>query len=177
MFAELCATSNFTFLTGASHPEEYMRRAALIGLPALAVADENSVAGIVRAHSAARAIAEEVAARDAAEAADGPIGPPCPPGISRPPSVDIRNVPRLIPAARLVFREGVTLTALPEDRTGWAHLCRIVSAGRLRTEKGSCDIGLDDLWPRTAGLQFLLNAPRGRAAALGCRLPANWRNA
>ncbi len=165
MFAELCATSNFTFLTGASHPEEYMRRAALIGLPALAVADENSVAGIVRAHSAARAIAEEVAARDAAEAADGPIGPPCPPGIPRPPSVDIRNVPRLIPAARLVFREGVTLTALPEDRTGWGHLCRIVSSGRLRTEKGSCDIGLDDLWPRTAGLQFLLHVPEGGRCA------------
>ena len=42
-FAELSVTSNFTFLTGASHPEEMMRRAADLGLPALAIADENSV--------------------------------------------------------------------------------------------------------------------------------------
>jgi len=54
MFAELDITSNFTFLTGASHPEEYIDRAALLGLPAIAIADENSVAGIVRAHTRAR---------------------------------------------------------------------------------------------------------------------------
>jgi DNA polymerase III alpha subunit len=51
-FAELSVTSNFTFLTGASHPEEMMRRAAELGLPALAIADDNSVAGIVRAWQA-----------------------------------------------------------------------------------------------------------------------------
>ena len=38
-FAELDITSNFTFLTGASHPEEYVDRAALLGLKALAIAD------------------------------------------------------------------------------------------------------------------------------------------
>lgn len=47
-FAELSATSNFTFLTGASHPEEYVDRAGLLGIGALAIADVNSVAGIVR---------------------------------------------------------------------------------------------------------------------------------
>ena len=52
MFAELSATSNFTFLTGASHPEEYARRAAELGLGAIAIADVNSVAGVVRAHQA-----------------------------------------------------------------------------------------------------------------------------
>ena len=50
-FAELSITTNFTFLTGGSHPEEYARRAALLGLEAIAIADENSVAGIVRAWS------------------------------------------------------------------------------------------------------------------------------
>ena len=50
MFVELSVTSNFTFLTGGSHPQEYIQRAALMSMPALAVADENSVAGIVRAH-------------------------------------------------------------------------------------------------------------------------------
>ena len=53
MFVELSATTNFTFLFGASHPEEMMERAAEMGLSALAVADVNSVAGIVRAHAQA----------------------------------------------------------------------------------------------------------------------------
>jgi len=49
MYVELSITSNFTFLTGASHPEEYIERAATLNLPAIAIADDNSVAGIVRA--------------------------------------------------------------------------------------------------------------------------------
>ncbi len=53
-YAELEVTSNFTFLTGASHPEELIQRAAELGLRALALTDTNSLAGIVRAHVAAR---------------------------------------------------------------------------------------------------------------------------
>ena len=53
-YAELSVTSNFTFLTGASHPEEYMTRAAELGLAAAAITDTNSFAGIVRAHVAAK---------------------------------------------------------------------------------------------------------------------------
>ena len=53
-FVELSALTNFTFLTGASHPEEMIARAAEMGMAALAVADVNSVAGIVRAHTKAR---------------------------------------------------------------------------------------------------------------------------
>jgi DNA polymerase III alpha subunit len=67
-FAELSVLSNFTFLTEASHPEEYMQCAALLGLPAVAIADENTVAGIVRAYSEAREIARQVAERQAQEA-------------------------------------------------------------------------------------------------------------
>ncbi|EFO32704.1 error-prone DNA polymerase [Roseibium sp. TrichSKD4] len=53
-FAELCAASNFSFLHGASHPEELAMRAADLGLKALAICDRNSVAGVVRAHMAAK---------------------------------------------------------------------------------------------------------------------------
>lgn len=56
-FVELSALSNFTFLTGASCPEEYIERAAEMGMPALAIADVNSVAGIVRAHTRERELA------------------------------------------------------------------------------------------------------------------------
>ena len=52
-YAELAATSNFTFLTGASHPEELVERAAALGHVAAAIADTNTLAGVVRAHVAA----------------------------------------------------------------------------------------------------------------------------
>jgi len=54
-YAELHAISNFTFLRGASHPEELVERAAELGYAAMALCDECSVAGVVRAHLAARA--------------------------------------------------------------------------------------------------------------------------
>ncbi|MEM1424017.1 MAG: PHP domain-containing protein, partial [Planctomycetota bacterium] len=53
-YAELSVTSNFTFLTGASHPEELVERAAALGHRAVAITDTNSLAGVVRAHVAAK---------------------------------------------------------------------------------------------------------------------------
>ncbi|HEX5612409.1 MAG TPA: PHP domain-containing protein, partial [Burkholderiales bacterium] len=53
-YAELHCLSNFTFLRGASHPEELVERAAALGYAALAIADECSFAGLVRAHVAAK---------------------------------------------------------------------------------------------------------------------------
>jgi error-prone DNA polymerase len=53
-YAELHCLSNFTFLRGASHPEELIERAAELGYAGLALTDECSVAGVVRAHTAAR---------------------------------------------------------------------------------------------------------------------------
>ncbi|MEA2822984.1 MAG: error-prone polymerase [Bradyrhizobium sp.] len=53
-YAELQVTTHFSFLRGASSPEELFSAAALLGIPALGVADRNSLAGIVRAHEAAK---------------------------------------------------------------------------------------------------------------------------
>ena len=53
-YAELHCISNFTFLRGASHPEELVQRAAHLGYHALALTDECSLAGVVRAHVAAK---------------------------------------------------------------------------------------------------------------------------
>ena len=53
-YAELHCLSNFTFLRGASHPHELVERAEALGYSALALTDECSVAGAVRAHMAAR---------------------------------------------------------------------------------------------------------------------------
>jgi len=53
-YTELQVTSNFSFLRGASHPEELVERAAAFGYKAIAITDRNSLAGIVRAHATAR---------------------------------------------------------------------------------------------------------------------------
>ena len=54
MYAELHALTNFTFLEGASHPDELVARAAELGYAALAITDRQSLAGVVRAHRAAK---------------------------------------------------------------------------------------------------------------------------
>ncbi len=131
-FAELCITSNFTFLVGGSHPQEYALRAIELGLPAFAIADRNSVAGLVRAH------------QELKEAARG--GAP---------------VPRLLPAARLCLAEGLELTALARNRAGWARLCRLLTEGARRAAKGTCLLHPEDL-TGLADLHLLIHPPSGR---------------
>src|SRR5262247_1179159 len=55
-YAELHCLTNFSFLRGASHPEELVARAAALGYAALALTDECSLAGAVRAHMAAKGL-------------------------------------------------------------------------------------------------------------------------
>jgi error-prone DNA polymerase len=53
-YAELAVTTNFSFLRGASHPQELVARADALGLTAIGIADRNSFAGVVRAYDEAR---------------------------------------------------------------------------------------------------------------------------
>jgi error-prone DNA polymerase len=53
-YAELQVTSNFTFMLGGSHPEELVEHAADLGYTKIAITDRNSMAGVVRAHQAAK---------------------------------------------------------------------------------------------------------------------------
>ena len=55
-YAELHCVSNFSFLRGASHAEELVERAKALGYTALAITDECSFAGLVRAHVAAKTV-------------------------------------------------------------------------------------------------------------------------
>ncbi|MCH2177934.1 MAG: error-prone DNA polymerase [Mariniblastus sp.] len=54
MYAELHCKTNYSFLTGGSHADELVHQAAALGYSALAITDENSLAGIVRAYAAAK---------------------------------------------------------------------------------------------------------------------------
>ncbi len=71
-YAELHCLSNFTFLRGASHPQELVERAAQLGYAALALTDECSLAGVVRAHVAARAVQLKLIIGSEIQLADGP---------------------------------------------------------------------------------------------------------
>jgi DNA-directed DNA polymerase III PolC len=173
MFAELSITSNFTFLTGASHPEEYMERAATLGLSAIAITDTNTVAGIVRAWTQGKQIRRTLKERAEQEAKHGPIGPPVPAHIPHRRAQILTHVPRLIPGARIVTDTGFTATALASTRTGWAQLCRLITKGRTRAPKGDCHLTLDDLLYCTDGLHWLLHPPtRAQSATPGA---GDWR--
>jgi len=71
-YAELHCISNFTFLRGASHPEELIQRAAELDYRALALTDECSLAGVVRAHVAAKAVELQLIVGAGFRAEDGP---------------------------------------------------------------------------------------------------------
>ncbi len=95
-YAELQVTSNFSFLRGGSHPEELVLRAKELGLAALALTDRNTLAGVVRAHCAAKEVGIrfvvgarlDLAARGGAVGLERPrvAGPRrAPPGRDHPP--------------------------------------------------------------------------------------------
>src|SRR5687767_8131098 len=71
-YAELHCLTNFTFLRGASHAEELVERARALDYAALAVTDECSVAGAVRAHLAARDCGLKLVIGSEIQLADGP---------------------------------------------------------------------------------------------------------
>lgn len=171
-FVELNITSNFTFLKGGSHAEEYAVRAAAMGMEAFAIADENSVAGIVRAFTECKEIARCVEARKTFDVEKGLIGPPAPPGLSAGPSYNVTCTPRLIPAAKIILQDGMTFTALPQDRLAWGRLSRLISKGRLVAPKGECLLSLDDLVAHEQGLILLLHP--SREAITFCKPEPQW---
>ena len=87
-YAELCVTTNFTFLTGASHPEEMVIRAAELDIAAIAITDRNSLAGVVRAFRALKEIRRKIEkqAEEQVDPAFNPISIPS----SRQPAGDAR---------------------------------------------------------------------------------------
>ncbi len=142
VFAELATTTNFSFLRGASHPEELVARAMQLGYPALGITDRNSLAGVVRAH---------VAARETANPTDEQIGPDAP--------------LRIIVGARLVFCDGTPdIFVWPEDRAAYGRLCRLLTTGNRRAEKGDCHLHLADLLDWGEGLVMAVAPPSGHLA-------------
>ncbi|SFB54183.1 error-prone DNA polymerase [Rhizobium sp. NFR07] len=124
-FYEIGAKTNFSFLEGAARPEEMVLSASVLGLSGLGIADRNSVAGVVRAYNQVHEM-EEVFARQRENG-------------KKDNEEDAIRPCRFHPGARLVFSDGTPdVLVYPQNRKGWANLCRLLSRGNLRTEKGSC---------------------------------------
>ena len=155
-YAELCVTTNFTFLTGASHPEEMVTRATELGLAAIAITDRNSLAGVVRAYSALKELrrsAEEEAIKIRSQqmvdsCSRQQIGETSP--IPRPQTP---RLPKLIVGTRLVLQDSpVEWVVLPRDRAAYTRLTRLLTQGKRRAEKGDCILYHQDLLKGCAGM-------------------------
>ena len=142
-YVPLWCKSNFSFLEGASHPEELVRRCRQLGIPALVLADRDGVHGVVRAHV-------ETTAGQAAGT----------------------RTPRLIVGAQITVADDpddpaaptAALLLLAQSRAGYANLCRLISTGRLRCAKGECRVGWQEVAERAAGLIALWEGRRLLAA-------------
>ncbi|MFD1795573.1 error-prone DNA polymerase [Paracoccus aurantiacus] len=166
-YAELCVTTNFTFLTGASHPEEIVARAAELGLSAIAITDRNSLAGVVRAWSALKQLkraASEAQADSLRIRSQQQTDPSSRLKSGDPAPFDSaawNRLPRLIVGCRLVLRDSpVDWIALPCDRAAYQRLCRLLTLGKRRAEKGECHLDLDDLLDGCEGM-VLIALPQG----------------
>nr|WP_306303322.1 PHP domain-containing protein [Pseudovibrio denitrificans] len=158
-YAELCVTSNFTFLTGASHPEELVVRAASLGLSGIAITDRNSLAGVVRAYSALKELArkrDEALAVRSSHRTDPSSRQDIVEGVEdlKEP---ILSLPRLLVGCRLVLEDSpVDWVALPQDRPAYARLSRLLTKGKRRTEKGECQLFFKDLLEGARGVILML---------------------
>ncbi|MCW2271891.1 Error-prone DNA polymerase [compost metagenome] len=119
-YAELHCLSNFSFQRGASSARELFERARQHGYQALAITDECTLAGIVRAWQAAKAV-----------------------GLA------------LIVGSEVRLHQGPKLVLLAENLTGYQHLCRLITLGRRRAQKGAYQLLRDDFDRPLEGLLAL----------------------
>jgi error-prone DNA polymerase len=123
-YTELQVTTNFSFLRGASHPEEIAQHAYELGYSMIGITDRNSLAGVVRAHVAAK-----------------------------------NKGIRLIVGCRLDLEDGHSLLAYPTTKRAYAGLCKLLSTGNLRTEKGKCLLYKTDVYAHKEGIHFIVLPP------------------
>jgi error-prone DNA polymerase len=116
-YVPLWCKSNYSFLEGASHPEELVQRCHELGLPSLAITDRDGVYGVVRAHVEAR-----------------------------------QRGLHLIIGAQMSLEDGSIIVLLCENREGYANLCQLITAGRLRKPKGESAVRWEEVCGHADGL-------------------------
>ena len=112
-YVPLWCKSNFSFLEGASHPDELMEQAHRLGLSTLALTDRNGVYGVVRAHLKARELGLKLI-----------IG-------AQVTVEDDTTIDTTIDS---------TIVLLARNKKGYANLCRLITGGRINAPKGTCTV-------------------------------------
>ncbi|MGV3484361.1 MAG: error-prone DNA polymerase [Planctomycetaceae bacterium] len=116
-YVELHCKSNFSFLEGASHPDELVDRAAELGYTGIAITDRHSLAGVVRGWTPAK---EQ--------------------GLTYLVGAEIHPI------------DAPMMVLWPTDRASYGRLCRLISRGRMRREKGECELSWDDISQYSEGI-------------------------
>jgi len=139
-YAELFCLSNYSFQRGASQPEELVARAHALGYAALALTDDCSVAGVVRAHLEAKKL-----------------------GLKLLPGTSF-EVPWLSGYAKQGGQADAactfTVVALPHDLQAWGDVCEFITAARRSAPKGQYRVRWPDpMWAQLRGCEVVLVFP------------------
>jgi error-prone DNA polymerase len=133
-YVPLWLKSNHSFLEGASHPEQLVERAHALGLDTLAITDRDGVYGAVKAHVKAKEL-----------------------GLKLIVGAQVTLTPELdSEPARQVVQEVVLLA---KTRAGYGALCRLLSLGRARKEKGQSLVSLEEVKAAAGELVALCGEP------------------
>ncbi len=140
-YAELAVTTNFSFLRGASHPQEMVEQADKLGLFAIGVADRNSFAGVVRAYDQWRKIKKQ-------KEADSDTG-------------QTLGLVKLLVGTRLVTLDGFEVLTYPKNREAYGELCKLITRGNrlLNGKKAECHLDLHDILSVSDGQIFITLPP------------------
>ena len=141
-YVPLWCKSNFSFLEGASHPDELVERASVLGIPTLALTDRDGVHGMVRAHVKARELGVSLIV-----GAEVTVDTEASAGVA----------PELVGGAPALTS---TCVLLAMNRIGYANLCRLLTTGRLRRPKGESCVTWPEVCARADGLIALWGGDR-----------------
>jgi error-prone DNA polymerase len=148
-YVELHAASAFSFLEGASRPEDLVSRAKELEMPAIALVDRDGVYGAPRFHMAAKTVG--IRAHVGAEISVEGFG-------------NRTGLPHWMPNASSL--RPVRLTLLVESRIGYQNLCRLITRYKLREkEKGTGTATLEEIAEHAEGLVCLTGGEEGALAA------------
>ena len=130
-YAEIGITTNFSFLRGGSDPRDYVHQASDLRLPAIGIADRNTLAGVVRAY----------------KELDNP-------NVTSKPKL-------LIGSRLVFIDDTPDILVYPCDRAAYGRLCQLLTRGKRgdTTEKGECHLKLDDLLEFSEGQLLVLTLP------------------
>src|SRR5216684_6044559 len=133
-YAEIGITTNFSFLRGGSHPQDYVNEASELRLPVIGIADHNTLAGVVRAYVELEN-----------------------PKVKFKPKL-------LVGSRLVFMDGAPDILVYPRDRAAYGRLCQLLTRGKRgddadKTEKGECHLDLDDLLEFAEGQLLVLTLP------------------